>query len=79
MRIEDIYQEVLDGKRYRFPPNTWNGDDSTEMARRITIYLIEEILQWDDSDLKQRWGTPIIVKYRLRGLVKHYMGIALLK
>ncbi|MDR5024114.1 DUF4046 domain-containing protein [Bacillus thuringiensis] len=70
IKIEEIFQEILDGKRFRFPPNTWKGDNSIELARRVTKYLIEEKLKWDEQDIKQNWSTPLIVKSRLRGLVK---------
>lgn len=70
IKIEEIFQEILDGKRFRFPPNTWKGDNSIELARRVTKYLIEEKLKWDEQDIKQNWSTPLIVKCRLRGLVK---------
>ncbi|MEB3057545.1 DUF4046 domain-containing protein [Bacillus pseudomycoides] len=69
--IEDIYQEILDGKRSRFPANTWKEDEDNEMARRVTKYLIETILKWDEEEIRQNWNTPLLVKYRLRGLLKH--------
>ncbi|MBL3887882.1 DUF4046 domain-containing protein [Bacillus cereus] len=69
--IEDIYQEILDGKKSRFPANTWKEDKDNELARRVTRYLIEIILKWEEEDIKQKWNTPLIVKYRLRGLLKH--------
>lgn len=31
--IEEIYQEILDGKRNRLPPNTWKLDENNEMAK----------------------------------------------
>ncbi|WP_242311261.1 DUF4046 domain-containing protein [Bacillus cereus group sp. BfR-BA-01331] len=69
--IEGIYQEILDGKKTRFPANTWKNDVDKEMARRITKYLIEIILKWDEEEIKQNWNTPLIINYRLRGLLNH--------
>lgn len=45
--IEDIYQEILDGKRKRFPPNTWKEDMDNKLARRVITYLLHSILKWD--------------------------------
>ncbi|PGC62081.1 hypothetical protein COM21_28920 [Bacillus toyonensis] len=69
--IEEIYQEILDRKRSRFPADTWKEDDNRELSRRVTKYLIETILKWNEEDIKHKWNTPLIVKYRLRGALKH--------
>ncbi len=49
--IEDIYQEILDGKRNRFPRNTWNLDENNEMAKRVTRYLVTNILNWNEEEI----------------------------
>ncbi|WP_242301830.1 DUF4046 domain-containing protein, partial [Bacillus cereus group sp. BfR-BA-01423] len=69
--IEEIYQEILDGKRSRFPANTWKEDTDNELARRVIKYLIETILKWDEEEIRKKWNTPLLVKYRLRGLLNH--------
>ncbi len=69
--IEDIYQEILDIKRNRFPPNTWKLDRNNEMARRVTSYLVTKILNWNKEEIKQNWNNNLIAKYRLRGVLKH--------
>lgn len=69
--IEDIYQEILDGKRNKFPPNTWKEDKDNKMARRVITYLLNSILKWNKEDIRINWNTKLIVKYRLRGLLKH--------
>ncbi len=45
VKIEGIYQEILDGKRSRLPPNTWKEDNNRELSKRGTKYLIETILK----------------------------------
>ncbi|WP_242071613.1 hypothetical protein [Bacillus thuringiensis] len=50
--IEEIYQEILDGDRKKFPPGTWSEDKNNELARRITKYLIEQVLIWNIQDLR---------------------------
>ncbi|PEC56512.1 hypothetical protein COE20_13815 [Bacillus cereus] len=69
--IEDIYQEILEGKRSRFPANTWKEDKNRVLSKRVTKYLIETILMWNKEDIKLKWNTPLIVKYKLRGVLKH--------
>lgn len=69
--IEDIYQEILDGKRKRFPPNTWKEDMDNKLARRVITYLLHNILKWDKEDIRKKWNTQLLVKYKLRGLLKH--------
>ncbi len=69
--IEEVYQEILAGKRSRFPANTWRLDDNNEIAKRVTKYLVTEILKWNEEEIKQNWSTALIAKYRLRGLLQH--------
>ncbi|MDR5046707.1 DUF4046 domain-containing protein [Bacillus thuringiensis] len=69
--IEEIYLEILDGKRSRFPSNTWRWDENNEMAKRVTRYLLTEILNWNEEEIKQNWNVSLIAKYRLRGVLQH--------
>lgn len=68
--IEDIYQEILDGKRNRFPRNTWNLDENNEMAKRLTRYLVTNILNWNEEEIKENWNNAVIANYRLRDVLK---------
>ncbi|KFM95066.1 hypothetical protein D0U04_26700 [Bacillus clarus] len=65
--IEEIYQEILDGKRNRFPTHTWSVDVNGELAKRVTKYLIEKVLKWDTDDIKTGWNQKLIMKFRLTG------------
>ncbi|TKH90197.1 DUF4046 domain-containing protein, partial [Bacillus cereus] len=69
LRIEDIYQEILDGKRANFPYYIWSEDDNKQFARRVTKYLIEVILNWSTEEIKNGWSGKIIKKYKLYGMV----------
>ncbi|MED2035426.1 hypothetical protein P4V74_30085 [Bacillus thuringiensis] len=53
LRIEDIYQEILDGKRANFPYYIWSESDNKQFARRVAKYLIEVILNWDTEEIKK--------------------------
>ncbi|PGZ57889.1 hypothetical protein COE58_24440 [Bacillus cereus] len=67
--IENVYQEILDGKRRRFPNNTWCEDYNRESAKRVTKYLVENVLKWDAEKLKKYWSQKLIIKFRLLGLL----------
>ncbi|MEC2713768.1 DUF4046 domain-containing protein [Bacillus cereus] len=81
VNIEKIYQEILDGKRSRFPPRTWIENENKGFAKRVTKYLIEIVLKWDSKELKQKWSQKIIIKYKLGGslgIVYHNSPYAML-
>ncbi|MEB8989602.1 DUF4046 domain-containing protein [Bacillus cereus] len=67
LTIEEIYQEILNGKRTKFPSGTWNENTSHDSVKRVTRYLIEEVLQWNDEDIRENWTLELIIKYKLRG------------
>ncbi|MGQ7871497.1 DUF4046 domain-containing protein [Bacillus sp. 1A] len=67
--IEQIYQEILDGKRRRFPPNTWSDDQDNNLAKRVIKYLIENVLKWDEKKIISDWKEKLIIKYKLGGLL----------
>ncbi|PFE15280.1 hypothetical protein CN307_12955 [Bacillus cereus] len=69
MRIEEIYQEILDGKRRNFPQYTWSEDVNRELAKRITRYLLEVVLSWDTEQIINGWTRELIVKYKLSGML----------
>ncbi|EJR54184.1 hypothetical protein IIO_05794 [Bacillus cereus VD115] len=53
--IEDIYQEILDGKRNRFPPNTWKEDiDNKREIRLLFISFGQNSCNWIYSEMKKR-------------------------
>ncbi|HHP1116800.1 TPA: DUF4046 domain-containing protein [Bacillus thuringiensis] len=69
IRIEDIYQEILDGKRRNFPQYTWSEDIDRELAKRITRYLVEVVLNWNTEQIINGWTRDLIVKYKLSGML----------
>lgn len=72
--IEEIYQEILDGKRSRFPPGTWIEDINGELKKRVTRYLIEVVLKWNDEQIKEKWNQRLIIKLRLTRVMHLYRG-----
>lgn len=69
VKIEEVYQQILDGERCRFPHGTWSKDGDKEPARRVTRYLIEEVLQWDVEVVKRQWRFAVIQRHKLRGML----------
>ncbi|MEI4616949.1 MULTISPECIES: DUF4046 domain-containing protein [Bacillus cereus group] len=69
VQIEEIYQEILDGKRSIFPRHTWSEDGNRELAKRVTKYLIENVLEWEGEEIKQQWCKKLIKKYKLGGVL----------
>ena len=67
--IEQIYQEVLDGKRRRFPPYTWSDDQDNILAKRVIKYLIEKVLKWNKKQIVSNWKEKLIIQYKLGGLL----------
>lgn len=45
MTIKETYQEILVGKRTRFPPGTWSQDTSYESAIIVKRYSVYYFLQ----------------------------------
>lgn len=73
--IEQIYQEILDGKRNRFPLYTWSDDQNNYLAKRVTKYLIENVLKWDEEKILENWKEQLIIKYKLAGVLSiRYRG-----
>ena len=75
LKLEDyavqIYQEVLDGKRNRFPRDFWVEDEIANFSysASITRYLIEEILKWNDEKIKSDICCNIFFKHKLKGMM----------
>lgn len=66
LSIEKIFQEVLDGRRSRFPAGTWECSDK---AIRCIKYLIERILKWTDDDIKKHLKKSVFGEYKLKGML----------
>ncbi len=52
----EIYNEVLSGKRGRFPNNFWNYDYTFNYSntKEVIIYMIENILFWNEDDVREK-------------------------
>lgn len=68
---EEVYKMVLKGKYIKtFPKGFWHGEDAYEKARICTLFLIHNILNWNDSDIKKNLSTKIFAEHKLGGMLK---------
>jgi len=50
----EIYKLVLERKLYAFPRYFWNKPESLKEAGDITRFLFEQILNWNENDIKEK-------------------------
>ena len=66
-----IYEEILTGKRGRFPRGFWN--DGTHLnyaaAAEITKYLVEDVLKWNDDELRDQMCCEVFFRAKLKGML----------
>lgn len=72
----DIYKDILNGKRLRFPKNFWD-DKGKEKSDIIFKYLIEEILEWDSNELIENFNYEIVSNYKLTSPYCNYYNRSL--
>ena len=65
------YVKVLTGSRKRFPRDFWLDDERSNFiySAQITRYLIEEILKWDDEQLKREICCKTFFEHKLKGML----------
>lgn len=68
---QELYQKILDGKIRRFPPNYWKQSGVEEVTAIITRYFIEQILNWDEKDIKEKTNEMVFRKHRLSGMLEY--------
>jgi hypothetical protein len=65
----DIYKLVLQGKLKQFPRYYWERPESLDNAQVIIKYLIEEVLKWNEKQLKENLDYETFTKNKLRGML----------
>ena len=65
----EIYELVRCGKIKRFPKYFWTCDDGEEYTPKITRYLIEQILKWNDEDIKNMLRKETFRENYLSGML----------
>lgn len=69
MSAVEVYKLVLSGNLKTFPHYFWTENDSNESAKNILTYLIEEVLNWTEEDIKGKYTAEVLIEYKLRGMM----------
>lgn len=65
----NIYKSVLTGRISRFPRYTWTKPEGYKNAIPCIKYLIENILEWNEDDVKRNLSLEIFQKHNLGGMI----------
>jgi hypothetical protein len=65
----EVYKLVLSGQLKTFPKHFWDKPDSLKEAKEITKYLFEDILKWNDEDIRENFNHKIFRDNKLSGMV----------
>lgn len=66
----EIYKMILKGDLKKFPAGFWQRPEANKNAMEVTKYLLEEILKWSSSDIKNKISANVFVEYRLNGMIQ---------
>lgn len=66
----EIYKMILNNSLNKFPNGYWTSEDSKKHAKECTLFLIEDILKWDDSEIRAHFKLDLLKKYHLGGMAK---------
>lgn len=66
-----IYKKILKGDLKRFPDRFWKDPGAEQNAREITLFFIEELLHWNDEDVKKNLCESIFRKHKLSGMLEY--------
>jgi hypothetical protein len=69
--IIEIYKEVLEGKKDRFPKNFWNNEGE-QKAEIVFKYLFNEVLKWDNKKILKDFNYAVVSKYKLTFVLEKF-------
>jgi hypothetical protein len=64
-----MYKAILKGNPRIFPRGFWQKPEAEFNAIELTKYLIENILNWKDEDIKEKVNKQLFKKYKLGGML----------
>lgn len=70
----ELYKKILTGELKRFPNRFWVDAGAEGNAAAITKYLIEEILKWDEEEVKKNLNELVFRKNKLSGMLEYTFG-----
>jgi len=68
--VIEMYKEIDNGKREKFPVRTWSKETGIELLR----YLIEEKLKWSRDDVVSNISPAVISEYHMASLLQLHGG-----
>ena len=70
----EIYIKILKGELKRFPNRFWVDPAAEENAAAITRYFIEEVLNWNEDEVKKNLCERIFRENKLSGMLEYTFG-----
>ncbi|WP_407301664.1 AbrB/MazE/SpoVT family DNA-binding domain-containing protein [Clostridium botulinum] len=67
----ELYKLRLQGKLKKFPDGFWKKPGALDSAKEITIYFIEEILKWNEEDIRKKIDEKTFREYKLSGMLEY--------
>jgi hypothetical protein len=64
-----LYQKVLDGDLKQLPSGIWQGKGAERRAAELVRYLIESVLKWTDEDIRNKFSSAVLQKYKLKHML----------
>lgn len=70
----EIFRDILSGKASRFPNRYWQQPGAEAECAVITRYFIEDVLKWEDKDIREKINEMVFRKYHLSGMLEYVFG-----
>lgn len=67
----EIYKKILKGELNRFPNRFWVDPGAEQNAKEVTIYFIEEVLKWNEDDIRKNLCEAVFRKNKLSGMLEY--------
>lgn len=70
----DIYKLILKGELKKFPDQFWTKPGAFDSAKEITKYFIEELMKWNEDQVKENLTESVFRKHKLSGMLEYVFG-----
>lgn len=67
---QDIYRQILNGERNRFPRGFWTKEGAYDRAVACMQYLFEQVYQWSYEDIRWHLQKEIFIENKLAAMLK---------
>ena len=66
-----VYKLLMNNNIVRFPNRFWVGEEALVRASKITIHLVEGVLKWHKTEVKEQMSIKIFRDNKLLGMLRH--------